>query len=37
MNTGKTVFSQLMEFLRLHQFRRCVKRYKGDYKVQKFS
>lgn len=37
MNTGKTVFSQLMEFLPLHQFRRCVKRYKGDYKVQKFS
>ena len=37
MNTGKAVFSQLMEFLPLHQFRRCVKRYKGDYKVQKFS
>ena len=37
MNTGKTVFSQLMEFLPLHQFRRCVKRYKGDYKVQNFS
>jgi len=37
MNTGKTVFSQIMEFLPLHQFRRCVKRYKGDYKVQSFS
>jgi hypothetical protein len=37
MNTGKTVFSQLMEFLPLHQFRKCVKRYNGDYKVQKFS
>lgn len=37
MNTGKTVFSQLMEFLPLHQFRKCVKRYKGDYKVQSFS
>jgi hypothetical protein len=37
MNTGKTVFSQLMEFLPLHQFRKCVQRYKGDYKVQSFS
>ena len=37
MNTGKTVFSQIMEFLPLHQFRRCVQRYKGDYKVQSFS
>ncbi|MBL7131559.1 MAG: IS4 family transposase [Candidatus Omnitrophica bacterium] len=37
MNTGKTVFSQIMEFLPLHQLRRCVKRYKGDYKVQSFS
>lgn len=37
MNTGKTVFSQIMEFLPLHQFRKCVKRYKGDYKVQSFS
>ncbi|MCI0445801.1 IS4 family transposase [bacterium] len=37
MNTGKTVFSQVMEFLPLHQFRRCVKKYNGDYKVQRFS
>lgn len=37
MNTGKTIFTQLMEFLPLHQFRRCVKRYRGDYKVQSFS
>jgi len=37
MNTGKTVFSQIMEFLPLHQFRQCVKRYNGDYKVQNFS
>jgi len=26
-----------MEFLPLHQFRKCVRRYKGDYKVQSFS
>lgn len=37
MNTGKTVFSQIMEFLPLHEFRKCVERYHGDYKVQSFS
>ncbi len=37
MNTGKTVFSQVMEFLPLHEFHKCVERYSGNYKVQKFS
>ena len=37
MNTGKTVFAQLLEHLPLHQFRRCVKRYDGNYKVQSFT
>jgi hypothetical protein len=37
MNTGKTIFSQAMEFLPLHEFRKCVKRYQGDYKVKSFS
>jgi len=37
MNTGRTVFSQLMDFLPLADFRRCVERYQGDYKVQRFS
>lgn len=37
MNTGKTIFAQIMDFLPLHEFRKCVKRYQGDYKVQKFS
>jgi hypothetical protein len=37
MNEGKTVFSQLMDFLPLHEFRKCVKRYRGHYKVQKFT
>jgi hypothetical protein len=37
MNSGKTVFSQVMEFLPLHEFRRCVSRYGGEYKVQSFS
>lgn len=37
MNTGKTIFSQVMEFLPLYEFRKCVWRYQGDYKVQSFS
>jgi len=37
MNTGRTVFSQIMDFLPLREFRKCVKRYRGNYKVQKFS
>lgn len=37
MNTGKTVFAQVMDFLPLHEFRKCVKRYQGNYKVQRFS
>jgi len=31
------VFAQLMEHLPTHTFRRIVKRYDGDYKVQTFS
>ena len=37
MNEGKTVFSQVMDYLPLYEFRKCVERYRGDYKVQKFS
>src|SRR5579863_8793733 len=37
MNAGRTVFSQLMDFLPLAEFRRCVEHYRGDYKVQRFS
>jgi len=37
MNTGRTVFAQLMDFLPLHDFRACVARYDGDYRVRSFS
>ena len=37
MNSGKTIFAQLMDFLPLKAFRRCVKRYRGDYKLKSFS
>ena len=37
MNTGRTIFSQIMDYLPLHEFRKCIKRYRGHYKVQSFS
>jgi len=37
MNTGKTVFSQVMDFLPVYEFQKCVRRYQGNYKVQSFS
>lgn len=36
MFTGKFVFSQLMELIHPQQFRRCVDRYNGNYKVKSF-
>jgi hypothetical protein len=37
MNSGRTIFAQLMDLLPLAEFRRCVDRYDGDYKVKTFS
>jgi hypothetical protein len=37
MLQGQTVFSQLMEFLPRHTFRRCVNRYQGNYRMRSFS
>ena len=37
MKSGKTVFAQLMDFLPLYEFRHCVNRYRGNYKVTSFS
>ena len=37
MHTGRMVFAQLMDFLPLAEFRRCVARYQGEYKVRGFS
>lgn len=37
MNIGETVFSQLMDFLPMHEFRKCVQRYDGNYKIKSFS
>jgi hypothetical protein len=37
MYSGQLVFSQLMDFLPMHQFRRCVDRYNGNYHMKQFS
>jgi len=37
MHTGKLVFAQLMEYLPLHTFRRCVSRYPSRYPTLTFS
>jgi len=37
MYAGQVVFSQVMNFLPLRAFHKCVARYKGRYKVQKFA
>ena len=37
MNSGKTIFAQLIEYLPLYQFHKCVKRYNGNYRVKSFT
>ncbi len=37
MPIGKLVFAQLMDFLPLHTFRRCVARYPSSYPTKTFS
>src|SRR5207302_2249977 len=37
MNTGRTVFSQLMDFFPRYEFRACVNRYRGDRYMKSFS
>jgi len=37
MNTGKTVFGQLLEHFPYYEFSKCVDRYQGEYKVKTFS
>lgn len=37
MNSGKTILAQLMEFLPAYEFRKCVKRYNGNYKIRSFT
>jgi hypothetical protein len=37
MFVGKLVFAQIMDFLPLHTFRRCVGRYLSNYPTKTFS
>jgi len=37
MFAGRIVFSQLMDFLPKHEFSKCVRRYRGNYRARKFS
>ena len=37
MNSGKSIFAQLMDFLPAYEFRQCVERYRGNYKLKSFS
>ena len=37
MQAGKTISAQLMDFIPAHEFRRCMNRYGGNYKVSTFS
>jgi len=37
MQSGKTVFKQLLQFLPRYEFNLCVGRYRGEHRVKKFS
>jgi hypothetical protein len=37
MNSGQTIFAQLIDFLPSHEFRKCVDRYGGNYRTRRFS
>jgi len=37
MNTGQTVFSQLINFLPKKHFDKCVRRYRGNHRMKNFS
>ena len=37
MNYGKTIFSQIMDFIPPYEFRKCVKRYECQYKAKLFQ
>jgi hypothetical protein len=37
MDSGRTIFSQLTEFLPQREFRKCVERYRGNHKAKTFT
>ena len=36
MNTGKTVFAQVLEHLPRYEINKCVKKYTGNNRVRRF-
>jgi hypothetical protein len=37
MNTGRTIFAQMMDYLPRHEFQKCVDRHHGNFRVRRFS
>lgn len=37
MNSGKTVFAQLLQSLPHYEFNKCIQRYRGNYRIKSFS
>jgi hypothetical protein len=37
VNSGRTIFSQLLDHLPWYEFQKCVARYRGDYQQKSFS
>ena len=37
MYTGRLIFSQVIDYMPMHTFRRCVQRYRGNYHVKYFT
>ena len=37
MNSGRTIFAQLLDYLPMHEYRKCVARYRGDHRIKTFS
>ena len=37
MHQGSSIFSQIMRFLPIYEFNKCVKRYNGNYRIKSFT
>ncbi len=37
MNFGRALFAQMIDHLSIHEFRKCVARYRGNHRVRRFS
>lgn len=37
MNTGRTILSQILDFVSKYEFEKCVDKYKGNYRVKTFT